>query len=588
MGRNYRNFLDKGFYKRYDDSVKRQNLFFVFQHGTSTRAKFDEQKINSLKSILLNNVDYAYKISVANEKGLIKELISALSDDNGQIQSLWDYIGADPNYSDVSEIIKKGGATTQDEIATFFNSRYFNTSGMAKGNVGDTIMANRGEEKASDTFWRKLYQDCWGLVTAASKKTTLKEARSAMKKKWRDYAYKNKSNTWSTVGGYFGSLGDMFKETGLEEEFLDSMIGAISKNEMTAEQVRAIISSGKRVDFKVKSSNDNKAIMQHGTYQELLVDLFNKFFLPQLYGPVGVNMTLKRTGSDTREYSSVEFKDGGIKRGTTINTGQTDIMMDFDFSQRGKPINYKVNVSAKMNQGFKRIENAAKRTVRFSDEKTNYDVSVYGGGTLRAAIDRIYSSPVFSENGMLTEDNFIDLAYLLINAAQGGISDKEDAIEAYRAVISFVGMEEIGEGVNLDAEGNLVNLDGQPISQGIVNLFMINGVYIPASTFFLKLKEYLEEEGAKGMKTSIAFANTFQNSMSTDVASYARGYFNFINENGLNADNGEGKTYIQNIGDTSRFFKGDPAKIRSYILANTKAKSFTLNWQNFWKSLIEK
>ena len=125
MGRNYRNFLDKGFYKRYDDSVKRQNLFFVFQHGTSTRAKFDEQKINSLKSILLNNVDYAYKISVANEKGLIKELISALSDDNGQIQSLWDYIGADPNYSDVSEIIKKGGATTQDEIATFFNSRYF-------------------------------------------------------------------------------------------------------------------------------------------------------------------------------------------------------------------------------------------------------------------------------------------------------------------------------------------------------------------------------------------------------------------------------------------------------------------------------
>ena len=144
-------------------------------------------------------------------------------------------------------------------------------------------------------------------------------------------------------------------------------------------------------------------------------------------------------------------------------------------------------------------------------------------------------------------------------------------------------MEEIGEGVNFDAEGNLVNLDGQPISQGIVNLFMINGVYIPASTFFLKLKDYLQEESAKGMKTSIAFANTFQNSMSTDVASYARGYFSFITENELHADNEEGETtskqkYIQKIGDTSRFFKGDPAKIRSYILANTKAKSFTLNW----------
>ena len=48
-----------------------------------SKQKFDEQKINSLKSILLNNVDYAYKISAANEKGLIKELISALSDDNG-------------------------------------------------------------------------------------------------------------------------------------------------------------------------------------------------------------------------------------------------------------------------------------------------------------------------------------------------------------------------------------------------------------------------------------------------------------------------------------------------------------------------
>ena len=83
MGKNYSNFLDKGFYKQYDDSTKRQNLFFVFQYGTSARTKFNEQKINSLKSILLNNVDYAYKIREKKKKGLIKELISALSDDNG-------------------------------------------------------------------------------------------------------------------------------------------------------------------------------------------------------------------------------------------------------------------------------------------------------------------------------------------------------------------------------------------------------------------------------------------------------------------------------------------------------------------------
>jgi hypothetical protein len=77
-----------------------------------------------------------------------------------------------------------------------------------------------------------------------------------------------------------------------------------------------------------------------------------------------------------------------------------------------------------MNQGFARLENEEKR------HTDRYLTHIYSGGTLGSALNRIYSSPVFSETGMLTEDNFIDLAYLLINAAQGGISEnnKDQAI----------------------------------------------------------------------------------------------------------------------------------------------------------------
>lgn len=45
---------------------------------------------------------------------------------------------------------------------TFFNSRYFNS---LAGSIGekDIIMNSRGEKDLTDSFWRKLHQDAWGL-----------------------------------------------------------------------------------------------------------------------------------------------------------------------------------------------------------------------------------------------------------------------------------------------------------------------------------------------------------------------------------------------------------------------------------------
>lgn len=579
MAGRYNDFLGTGFYSDYNESQRRDNLFFVFKHGATEQISYSSQRLKSLSEALEKSLLAAIDTSEQTEKGLIKELCKALQKDSQLHESILEYVEADSDYEELQQIIAQGGASNDEQVKKFFNSRYFNTAGMAMNNSGDKILNSRGEQDMTDAFWRKLYQDAWGLKKAASKRKTWRGARNAMKKKWDSYAYGQKGNTWSTVGGYFGSLGDLFKETGLEDEFLDSFLNEISASQQTVKQVQALIAEGNKAKFQTQKSKGNLEIAQHGQMQEILVDIFNKFFLPRLYGPVGVNVTLSRTGSDRIEYSKMDLSSGTLTRGTTINTGQTDIRMDFDFiDDSNTSTGYRVNVSAKMSQGFARLTDSSQR-------RTNkYLTHIYGGGTLGSALNRIYSSPVFKQNGILSDDNFIDLAYLLINAAQGGLAgnNQEEARQAYKAVIAFVGVEDIGNtlGIKSNENGDNVEIDGVNSGRNIVNLFLINGRYIPASAYFKELYKFVVENRTEAMNTNIKFATTFTEADSSDPQVYSPAYLNFISSNGIaNMFNGDW------LGRSLSYWKGDPQKMREYILKNTKAQEFNLKWTTFWRNL---
>ena len=421
----------------------------------------------------------------------------------------------------------------------FFNSRYFNANRMAMGVKGDSIMMERGESMDSaglgtDAFWRKLHQDSHGLVTAASKAVTYQEAYENLKEKWRKYAYGKKGNTWSTVGSYFGSMGQAFKSTGLEDEILYGFLGTISYSKKTPEQVKALIEEGDNAKFKVAQSKNGELIQMHGQFQEQLAAILAKFYLPKLYGRLGTDITVTATGDNSAAYSSVNFDQNGqgFSRGNIFNIGQTDVQIDFTFKDDGNPISYRINVSAKMNQSFNRVQDSSKR------HPDRYLVRVYAGGTLSAAINRIYSSTLFRESGIMTSDDFIDLAYLLINAAQGGIAadSQEQAVQAYRAAIAFVGMEDLGE-ITPTSPSELIKgqatIDGSAVGKKVVNLFLINGEYFPASAYFRALKQLVQDGITQAMSTNLKFATTFPESESSDMQSYSPAYLTFIVNNDI-------------------------------------------------------
>ena len=575
---HYGRFYNSGFYKIYKPKVRKENLFFVFEHGTTEKTSYSETKIRTLKKRLLDSIRAAEQISLQTEYGLVAELCSHLDNDSNLTKTIKEYLKADANYSEIQNIIQKGGATSQAELMQFFNSRYFNTMAGTL-TAGDIVMNSRGEKDLTDAFWRKLHQDTWGLQTTASKAVTYQEAFERMKNKWKTYGYSQKGNTWSVVGDYFGSMGQAFQESGLEDELLVYFMSGISKGKKTPEQIKALIAQGDQAKFEMQRTDKGDLTQKHGQFQEILANILNEFYLPQIYGQLGVGVTLTHTGNDSRKYSKMDLSSGKLVRADEYNVGQTDLKINFDFNDTSKfSSKYQVNISAKMNQGFARLENEEKR------HTDRYLTHIYGGGTLGSALNRIYSSPVFSETGMLTEDNFIDLAYLLINAAQGGISanNKDQAVQAYIAAISFVGMEEIGNTLGFDSSKSGKNIKVADLDIGastVVNLFLINGKYITASAFFSALYDFINDNETKAMATNITFAKTFDESeLATSLENqraYSQGYLNFINSNSLGSQKSHGNF---------TFTQGDPVKVRDYIMSKTKAQEFNIKWTTFWRT----
>lgn len=595
---NYSSFLNSGFYHNYTEEQRKENLFFVFAQGSDEKPSFNASYIDSLSKKVISSVKQAAKICEQNEKGLISELCSYLREDHNLEQVYKDYVTAAPEYSDVRKIISNGGASNSQEIMQFFNSKYFNATRISMDNAGDSILSDRGESASgiglnTDAFWRKLFQDSLGLVDSVSRKRTYASAFKALKQKWQEYAYSVHSNNWSIVGDYFGSLGDAFKETGLEDEMLYEFLGMISSSQMTAEQVKAIIQGGvkgKKAKFKVNKGAKSGAYF-HGQYAEYLAAALNKFFLPRLYGDLNGNISVSATGTNQVVYQNLDFSDSGVTSKNVLNTGQTDIAIDFTFDKSGKNTSYKVAISSKLVQGFQRVQqDSMHRYTSGSDigkfVSGSLNARIYRSGTLGAALNRINSSGLFRTQGLLSSNDFVDLAYLLINAAQGGISESERnlAVSAYKAAISFVGFEDVGEITEQSpaelATGNGV-ADSSLVGSKVVNLFLINGQYIPASAFFRELGKMLDESKTTSSRAGITFAKTFSEANSTNMAVYSPAYINFITNNDLGEI--QSSTSGRN-GSLITFYQGNPNAVRNYILSKSKAQSFWLKWTEFWRN----
>ena len=48
---HYGRFYNSGFYKIYKPKARKENLFFVFEHGTTEKTSYSETKIKTLKKL---------------------------------------------------------------------------------------------------------------------------------------------------------------------------------------------------------------------------------------------------------------------------------------------------------------------------------------------------------------------------------------------------------------------------------------------------------------------------------------------------------------------------------------------------------
>ena len=174
---------------------------------------------------------------------------------------------------------------------------------------------------------------------------------------------------------------------------------------------------------------------------------------------------------------------------------------------------------------------------------------------------------------------YFDIVYLLINGAQGGIYEKERSttIKIYKAIASFCAIDEMysdqGFGDNLfNGQMDLSLLDNG-LNPVVVNLFVINGQYIPASQYFKAVLDLMEQVKKQAyVNTSITFADTFSEAnYKTDT--FMLGYLDYIEDNRLN--------YTGKL-------KGDPYKVSGNIMSKTKVGSYYMIWnrlsKQFWSS----
>lgn len=573
-------YLDYGFFTEYTPQQMKDNLFFVFQAGAKdiSKIKFDEGLVERAEASARKAVESAYKASVLVESGFIKEFSSNFKKDENVQQAVGNLLQS----FGVLDIFNKDGGYSEDEIKRFYNSPIFNFSKSVTGSFTDKSQYS-GNADDADFYYQKIHDMALGLRNAVSKEKNRQLAYEKLKAKFEEYLKGEQGENVVTgsngLGKMLGDLGLDLIGSDLEEQMLEQFLDEILnvKESNTADMVESILKKDKNaINFKAV----NQSNQVFGTFDEYL-----RAYVTQL-----LQGTIKTIGGETITISSSAVgkelwntsSTFSIRSGKGKNdnlAGRTDVRIMFNFNDDHKH-NYKINISNKMNKGFSQAtsESGRQKSWILKNPDKAKTVKVYGGGELNMALDRILSSSLMS-NGIMTEDDYFDIVYLLINGAQGGIYEKERSttIKIYKAIASFCAIDEMysdqGFGDNLfNGQMDLSLLDNG-LNPVVVNLFVINGQYIPASQYFKAVLDLMEQVKKQAyVNTSITFADTFpEANYKTDT--FMLGYLDYIEDNGLNYS---GK------------LKGDPYKVSGNIMSKTKVGSYYMIWnrlsKQFWSN----
>lgn len=573
-------YLDYGFFTEYTPQQMKDNLFFVFQAGAKdiSKIKFDEGLVERAEASARKAVESAYKASVLVESGFIKEFSNSFKKDENVQQAVGNLLQS----FGVLDIFNKDGEYSEDEIKRFYNSPIFNFSKSVTGSFTDKSQYSENADDA-DFYYQKIHDMALGLRNAVSKEKNRQLAYEKLKAKFEEYLKGEQGENVVTgsngLGKMLGDLGLNLIGSDLEEQMLEQFLDEILnvKESNTADMVESILKKDKNaINFKAV----NQSNQVFGAFDEYL-----RAYVTQL-----LQGTIKTIGGETITISSAAVGKELWNTSSTFSTrsgkgkndnlaGRTDVRIMFNFNEDHKH-NYKINISNKMNKGFSQAtsESGRKKSWILKNPDKAKTVKVYGGGELNMALDRILSSSLMS-NGIMTEDDYFDIVYLLINGAQGGIYEKERSttIKIYKAIASFCAIDEMysdqGFGDNLfNGQMDLSLLDNG-LNPVVVNLFVINGQYIPASQYFKAVLDLMEQIKKQAyVNTSITFADTFpEANYKTDT--FMLGYLDYIEDNGLNYS---GK------------LKGDPYKVSGNIMSKTKVGSYYMIWnrlsKQFWSS----
>lgn len=573
-------YLDYGFFTEYTPQQMKDNLFFVFQAGAKdiSKIKFDEGLVERAEASARKAVESAYKASVLVESGFIKEFSNNFKKDENVQQAVGNLLQS----FGVLDIFNKDGGYSDDEIKRFYNSPIFNFSKSVTGSFTDKSQYS-GNADDADFYYQKIHDMALGLRNAVSKEKNRQLAYEKLKAKFEEYLKGEQRENVVTgsngLGKMLGDLGLNLIGSDLEEQMLEQFLDEILnvKESNTADMVESILKKDKNaINFKAV----NQSNQVFGAFDEYL-----RAYVTQL-----LQGTIKTIGGETITISSAAVGKESWGTSSTFSTrsgkgkndnlaGRTDVRIMFNFNDDHKH-NYKINISNKMNKGFSQAtsESGRQKSWILKNPDKAKTVKVYGGGELNMALDRILSSSLMS-NGIMTEDDYFDIVYLLINGAQGGIYEKERSttIKIYKAIASFCAIDEMysdqGFGDNLfNGQMDLSLLDNG-LNPVVVNLFVINGQYIPASQYFKAVLDLMEQiKKQTYVNTSITFADTFpEANYKTDT--FMLGYLDYIGDNGLNYS---GK------------LKGDPYKVSGNIMSKTKVGSYYMIWnrlsKQFWSS----
>lgn len=568
-----KSYLDYGFFSEYSGQQIRDNLFFVFQNGASQskldKIKFNEKIVEDAQKKARKAVEDAYKYSFTVESSFIHEFNRVFQEDKYVAEA----VGNLMEKFGIQDIFKKSSGFSADDLKRFYNSSIFSLSNDVVGSYTDKKQYSKNVD-ASDFFYQKVVDMAMGLRNSLVGVTNRELAYERLKNKFEEYAKGEQGINVATKTNGLGALGgEIFKKilnSDSEREMLNKWIDEILNTYKPEGKIESILEENKdSINFKII----NESNVVPGTFAEY----FEAYGIPLLLGRIisagGDMMTFTSDASGTENWElKTRFKGKGNTTDPKDTSGRTDIRLCINFKDREeKQSKYKINISSKLNKGFSRATTQAGLDNSWSEQHPGRarTVSVYGGGQLASALNRILSSSLMTDQ-IMTQDNFDDIVFLLINAAQGGIyeQDRSTIVKIYRAIASFCAIDEIYTQCNLGDDAALGEIDYTSLNSSlnpiVVNLFTINGQNIPASQYFkavLNLIDDLKNEAYA--KTNITFANTFYESKyKTDL--FMLGYLDYIENNSLTMSNNKSK--------------GDPEKVRDNILANTKAGRYYIIW----------